>query len=146
MKNSKNFTISLLVFIGLGFGNLCMAEENVFRLPMSKAAGNLNPRAYKGLWVVQDMVFEGLVKYTRGGELKPVLAKSWKLSNKGKTITFKLRENVFFTDGTPWNAEVMTWNLDRWIDEGTGSWLQIGQQFDRFEIVDPMTVSIHLKT
>ena len=41
MKNSKNFLISLLVFIGLGFGNLCMADEKVFRLPMSKPAGNL---------------------------------------------------------------------------------------------------------
>ena len=145
MKNSKNFLISLLVFIGLGFGNLCMADEKVFRLPMSKPAGNLNPIAYKGLWVVQDMVFEGLVKYTRGGVLEPVLAKSWTQSNQGKTITFKLRENVFFTDGTPWNAEVMTWNIDRWIDEKPGSWLQLHQQFDRFEIVDPMTVSIHLK-
>ena len=143
MKKTRKIAISLIVFLGFGFSNFSLAGEKVFRLPMSKPAGNLNPIAYKGLWVVQDMVFEGLVKYTRGGVLEPVLAKSWKLSNQGKTITFKLRENVFFTDGTPWNAEVMTWNLDRWIDERPGSWLQLHQQFDRFEIVDPMTVSIH---
>ena len=67
MRKTRNFAVSILVCLTFGFSNFSLAGEKVFRLPMSKPAGNLNPIAYKGLWVVQDMVFEGLVKYTRGG-------------------------------------------------------------------------------
>ena len=60
-------------------------------------------------------------------ELKTNLATSWEIeywpeqmntagfNNTGgvKSITFTLRENVQFHDGSDWNATVMKWNIDR---------------------------------
>ncbi|MCL4562756.1 MAG: ABC transporter substrate-binding protein [Chloroflexi bacterium] len=45
-----------------------------------------------------------------------VLAKSWDISPDGLTVTFHLRDDVKFTDGTPFNAEAAKWNLDNWLD------------------------------
>ncbi len=53
---------------------------------------------------VSTKVFEGLLEYSF--ELKPIpsLAKSWTVSPDGKTVTFKLKENVKFHDGKPFTS------------------------------------------
>jgi peptide/nickel transport system substrate-binding protein len=42
----------------------------------------------------------------------PALAKSWELSNNGKTYTFKLEEGVTFHDGTPFTSEHAAFTLE----------------------------------
>lgn len=44
----------------------------------------------------------------------PALATSWTTSEDGLTWAFQLVENATFTDGTPFNAEAVKWNFDRW--------------------------------
>ncbi len=44
----------------------------------------------------------------------PGLAKSWSVSDDGLTWTLQLEEGVTFHDGTPFNAEAVKWNFDRW--------------------------------
>lgn len=44
----------------------------------------------------------------------PGLAKSWTASDDGLTWTFDLVDNATFHDGTPFNAEAVKWNFDRW--------------------------------
>ncbi len=44
----------------------------------------------------------------------PALAKSWTASEDGLVWTFQLEEGVMFHDGTPFNAEAVKWNFDRW--------------------------------
>ncbi len=43
---------------------------------------------------------------------KPMLAESWVWENN-KRISFKIRENVMFHDGTPLNAIAVKWNFER---------------------------------
>ena len=43
-----------------------------------------------------------------------VLAESWTGEPSGTTWTFNLRQNVMFHDGTPFNAEAVKANFDRW--------------------------------
>ena len=47
------------------------------------------------------------------GKIIPDLATGYKFSNGGKTITITLRQGVKFTDGTPFNADAVVWNLKR---------------------------------
>ncbi|MED4161739.1 ABC transporter substrate-binding protein, partial [Halalkalibacterium halodurans] len=68
--------------------------------------GPMNPHVYNPSQLfAQSMIYEPLVSYTEGGELQPHLADSWTISEDGKEYTFKLREGVQFSDGTPFNAE-----------------------------------------
>src|SRR5207249_1764321 len=57
---------------------------------------------------VTKRIFEGLVGQELGSyKLVPALAHSWDISKDGLTYTFKLRPNVKFHDGTPFNAEAV---------------------------------------
>src|SRR4030095_4253721 len=44
------------------------------------------------------------------------LAESWTISKDGLRYTFKLRRNVTFHDGTPFNAEAVKFSIERQID------------------------------
>ena len=46
-------------------------------------------------------------------EVKPCLAKSWKVSDDGLEYTFELQEGVKFHDGTDFNAEAVKFNVER---------------------------------
>lgn len=45
--------------------------------------------------------------------LLPVLAESWSGSPDGRTYTFYLRNNEYYSDGNPFNAYVLWWNIYR---------------------------------
>jgi len=65
----------------------------------------------------------GLVDYRPGTtEIVPNLATDWTVSPDGMTWTFNLRHGVKFADGTPFDATVMKYSMDRQmaIDEPEG--------------------------
>lgn len=134
-----------LAFGAVGQNALAAELDGVLRLPLARPAGNLDPQRYVGVFAVQDMIFEPLVEYKRGGKLVPGLAESWTVSEDGKKITFKLRPNVTFTDGTSWDADAAIWNLERWAPKSNYNWLRISANWDKVEKIDPMTIAIHLK-
>jgi peptide/nickel transport system substrate-binding protein len=62
-------------------------------------------------------IYETLVGQVPGTtKLAPGLAVGWKQSNGGRTWTFKLRKNVRFHDGTPFDARAVCANFDRWYN------------------------------
>ncbi|MDQ1687350.1 MAG: peptide/nickel transport system substrate-binding protein [Frankiaceae bacterium] len=66
---------------------------------------------------VVDQIFETLVTTKAGGtDPEPKLAESYTPSADGKVWTFKLRKNVKFHDGTPFNAAAVCFNFDRWYN------------------------------
>lgn len=92
-----------------------------------------------------QFTIESLVKLTGDGLIAPSLATSWEMSEDGLTYTFRLRENVQFQDGTPFNADAVKWNFDRLFDEDVR--VALRQQFtviSEVEIIDPFTVAFHL--
>ena len=54
---------------------------------------------------INDLVYNGLVKYDKDLVLVGDLALSWEVRDGGKTIIFKLRENVKWHDGRPFTAD-----------------------------------------
>ncbi len=51
-----------------------------------------------------------------GTEVVPLLATSWHASADGRSWTFRLRENVRFHDGTPFDADAVCANFERWYN------------------------------
>jgi peptide/nickel transport system substrate-binding protein len=67
---------------------------------------------------VTEQIFDTLVDYDPAGtKVVPGLAESWETSADGLTWTFKLRKGVKFHDGTPFNAEAVVYNFNRWMDK-----------------------------
>lgn len=66
---------------------------------------------------VSRQIFEGLVGTEPGtADPAPLLAESWESSEDGMSHTFQLKEDVTFHDGTPFNAEAVCANFDRWYN------------------------------
>jgi peptide/nickel transport system substrate-binding protein len=66
---------------------------------------------------VTNQIFEGLVGYKEGSsDIEPRLATEWSQSADGLNFTFKLREGVKFSDGTPFDAEAVCFNFERWYN------------------------------
>lgn len=109
--------------------------------------GPMNPHVYNPSQLfAQSMIYEPLVSYTEGGELQPHLADSWTISEDGKEYTFKLREGVQFSDGTPFNAEIVKKNFDTWIEHSSlHSWLGVMNVLEKTEVVDEFTFKMVLK-
>jgi len=53
--------------------------------------------------------------------LEPELATSWKTSRDGRTITFKLRDRVFYSDGSRFDAQDVAATIKRMMDPNTHS-------------------------
>lgn len=121
------------------------AGHDALRVAMAKPAGSLDPHKYIGLWSVQDLIFEPLIRYGHGGKMEPALATEWVVEDGGKLLRVKLRQNVTFHDGTPWNAKAMTWNLDRWMGKDAHNWMNCSRLFDGHKVVDDHAVEIRFK-
>jgi len=67
--------------------------------------------------VVSGQITERLVDFAPGAtDLVPALATSWSSNEDGTVWNFELRQGVSFHDGTPFNAEAVKFNFDRWND------------------------------
>ena len=77
-------------------------------------------------------------------KFQPWLATEWNVSPDFKTWTFKLRQDVKFHDGTPFNAEAVKFNFDRILDpkfESGQSRAMLGP-IEKTEVVDPFTFRV----
>ncbi len=77
-------------------------------------------------------IVDGLVELA-GTSTEPIpwLAESWETEDSQNWI-FHLRQGVTFHDGTPFNAEAVKWNMDRWRDP-ENEW-RFGRTFEYYDI------------
>ncbi|WP_305138338.1 ABC transporter substrate-binding protein [Dubosiella newyorkensis] len=114
--------------------------------------------AYDG-WVV-DMIYEPLLRYTKDSELKPYLAEEMpEISEDGKTITFKIKEGIKFSDGSDLDANDVKFTFTLIADPsydgrftGNADFIEgykeyhdgDATEFSGIEVVDDHTVTFHL--
>jgi peptide/nickel transport system substrate-binding protein len=83
----------------------------------------------------------------KDGKISPGLAESWEVSRDGKSYTFRLRKNVKFHDGTPFDATAVKATFDR-IQEPLGA-PGVARAFlgpyDGADVVDAQTVRVRFK-
>lgn len=120
-------------------------EDKNITYATSKDIGDMNPHVYGGSMSAQGMVYESLVDNTQKG-IQPLLAKSWEVSEDGKTYTFHLREGVKFHDDTPFNAEAVKKNFDAvQANKSLHSWIKLSTIIDKTEVKDDHTFVLTLK-
>ena len=109
-----------------------------------------NRPAYGVSWAMYDrlMTFgkktldDGSVSYDYT-VLEPELAESWEMAEDGMSVTFKLRADATFHDGTPVTANDVKWSFDRAVSIGGFPSFQMKagalENPDQFEVVDDNT-------
>lgn len=71
--------------------------------------------------LIATQYLESLVSLDESGEVIPWLATEWQESDDGLSWEFTLREDVTFTDGTPFDAEAVAANIAHVQDPATAS-------------------------
>ena len=106
----KLLIATFLLFLGLGSAQTLVFGGSGLPVSLDDATdGNSLTAAYQ---IVENLVFVE----PGGTELQPGLATEWSSNDDGTVWTFTLREGVTFQDGTPFNAEAVKFNIDRWND------------------------------
>lgn len=123
-------------------------QNTALTFSWSQDVGPLNPHLYgPSQMFAQDLVYEPLVNYERGGGIQPALAESWEVSSDGKLITFQLREGVSFSDGTKFDATAAKANFDQVLqNREEHDWLGLIEAIDRVEASEDRTLQMYLKT
>ena len=109
--------------------------------------GPLNPHDYgANRMFAQALVYEPLVQYGEGGKIIPWLANSWVISTDGKVYTFSLREDVRFSDGSPFNAHAVVKNFDALRKNiQRHDWLATADFIESYKALDDFTFQLTLK-
>lgn len=71
--------------------------------------------------LLSTQYIEMLTSLDRDRKPAPALATSWTTSDDGKTLTFDLRKDVTFSDGTPFDAAAVVANIEHVQDPSTAS-------------------------
>lgn len=129
-------------------GEQAKAEGGNLTYALATSPDTLDPHR-SGLAVAVRAIrtlYDNLVVQLPDGSIKPWLAKEWTVSDDGKSYTFKLREDVKFHDGTPFNAEAVKYNLDRVIDPATkaANALALIRPYSSSEVIDEYTIKVNL--
>ncbi len=94
----------------------------------------------------QYACYDSLVRIDNSGKIIPWLAEKWDTSADGKQVTFSLRKDAKYHDGTAFDAESVKWNIDRYRStEGSARSGELAP-VDSVDAVDAATVRFNLKT
>jgi peptide/nickel transport system substrate-binding protein len=121
-------------------GSITFALEN--------DVSNLDPML-SSLFVDRNIhyaMYDSLVRVSSKGEIIGWLAEKWTYADEGKTVTFNLRKDVKFHDGSVFDAESVKWNIERY--KTTSGSARVGDlaSVDTVTVVDPSTVRFNLKS
>jgi oligopeptide transport system substrate-binding protein len=96
--------------------------NELIRLSDAEARG-LDPQLVSDLASIRIATdqFEGLTRFNERGDAIAGLAEAWVTTKDGLTWSFKLRPNLFFSDGTAIDAEVFRKALNRIRQKSSGS-------------------------
>lgn len=149
------------IFISGGFstGEEDRPLDKELVVQLSSSVQDIDP-AYAwsdGEITIARLVFQGLVAYDAQGVLSPALAERWEVTDGGRTITFYLKNNVYFHNGRnvtagdckfTWERSLRVSAPTSYIFEnivGAGDVLaDRSKELSGVEVVDDYTLRVHL--
>ncbi|NLX75733.1 MAG: ABC transporter substrate-binding protein [Synergistaceae bacterium] len=128
----KNFKILLMILVVLLVVTACSGgskeigtegDKDTVRVYCEGVWTTLDPHgtganAYTNMYL-SNQFYESLVYVNDGGEIEPVLATEWSVSDDGLEYIFKLREGVKFHDSEEMTASDVVYSFERAISEPT---------------------------
>jgi peptide/nickel transport system substrate-binding protein len=116
---SRKAVLQILVVLALASA-LATAQSN----QQLRFCLHSDPKTFNPLLAEEDS--SETIRYLTGGvlmrlnrltqDLEPELATAWRVSDGGKTITFKLRSGLSFSDGTPFTADDVAYTIQQMMD------------------------------
>ena len=92
---------------------------------------------------IASNIFNKLLKYDKNLDLEGELVESWQVSTDQKTITFKLKPNLKWSDGKPLTSADVLWTWQAVADEKTRSpYASDFQLVKKAETPDALTFSV----
>jgi peptide/nickel transport system substrate-binding protein len=143
----KKLLSTTILASGLALSAGASAQTLEIAVPQSPAG--LDPHiitAFASFEVVNGTIYEGLTALDKDLKVVPGLAESWTVAPDGKTVTFKLRQNVVFHDGSPMTAEDVAATVRRVQSKDIASPLATRlAAVENVVVKDPHTVEFQLK-
>ena len=137
------------------------ASPNVFHYNQHNNITSLDPayaKSQNNIWAVNH-IYSTLLRLDDTLNIKPGIAKSWKVSDDAKTYTFTLKDDILFHDNQCFTnikerrvtAHDVVYSYDRLMDtvlNAPGSWIFAGKITDDrpFEAIDDTTFVLRLKS
>lgn len=136
-------------------------KDKIFRYNESANISSLDPAFAKDqamIWA-NAQLFNGLVQLDSNLNIQPSIAKSWTITNEGKTYTFIIRDDVYFHTHPLFKgkrrvvAKDFVYSFNRIVDEKTaspGAWIFniVSKENNKYSFLSPndSTLIINLKT
>jgi len=117
-------------------------------LAMSKDIQVTNPlvKTISTDQVVRRLMYEPLLSLDEHGDVEPLLAESWKVSDDGKIYTFSLRKGVKFHNGQEMTAADAKFAMDYTMDRKNGArGYDLLALVSGVQAVDKYTLQVNLK-
>ena len=139
--------IAVAAYAAAGQGSSAKSG-GTFRIGTSSGIDSLNPYvafnqdAYSSF----EYIYPVLVQYDQNLHFAPFFARSWKVTNGGKTWTFRTVANAKWTDGKPLTAADAAWTINTDIKyKGTGAANNAGliAHITRADAPNPTTLVVH---
>lgn len=94
---------------------------------------------------IAALISDGLVAYDPQGRYVPMVARSWEFSPDGTTLTFHLRDGVFWHDGVPVTSRDVAYTVAKVQDPATQarSWVSLFTNVVEIATPDELTVVVH---
>jgi peptide/nickel transport system substrate-binding protein len=130
---------------------IVVAEEGPATLDIDAATANVP--THEVSWNIYDrLITHGSKKLPDGTlsydytQFKPELAESWEIAPDGKSVTFHLRKDATFHDGSPVTADDVKWSFDRAVSVGGFPGIQMGASEmktpDQFVVIDRLSIRV----
>lgn len=115
-KSTLKTSVALGALLGLGLLSPVFADNKV-TMNTVQIFGTIDPAKISDYtdYMAAVNLYDNLASVDSAGNLIPELAESWTVSPDAKVVTFKIRANANFTDGSPVEASDVIYSVERML-------------------------------
>lgn len=123
-----------------------LCAENILNIAVNANVGPMNPHAYSpNAMFAQNMIYEGLVRFSDDGEILPAIASSWKISKNGKIYTFTIDDEIKFSNGEKCDAYAIEKNFSAILkNRKRHSWVELANLIESAKALSPTIFELRL--